>query len=138
MSDDLQKLTAKVVSAFVANNSVALGELPALIQDVYRSLATVESAPSSEAQLTPAVPVKKSIRPDAVICLDCGKAMQMLKRHLVTAHGLSINDYRAKWNLGADYPVVAPNYASVRSAMAKKIGLGQKSKSRRPKRKTGA
>lgn len=121
-------MTARIVSAFVHGNAVAVDELSDLIRNTYAALASVTSPTPSQAadQLRPAVPVKKSVQPDAVICLECGKPQKMLKRHLATNHGLSVADYRTKWSLPADYPVVAPSYAEHRSSLAIKIGLGRK------------
>ena len=119
-------LTAQIVSAHVAKNQLSVDALPSLIQAVYRSLATageVEIKP--EAQL-PAVPVRKSVFADYIICLEDGKKLKMLKRHLRTSYNLSPDEYRTKWGLPHDYPMVAPSYASHRSELAKKIGLGRK------------
>ena len=136
---ELRALAARVVSAYVYNNSVSSDLLGGLITTVYDSLRSAETDASVEVQeaANPAVSIKKSIGPDAIICLDCGKPMKMLKRHLATEHRLSVADYKAKWHLASDYPVVAPNYASARSEMAKKIGLGHKPKAR-PGRKPKA
>lgn len=121
-------MTARIVSAFVRGNAVAVDELSDLIRNTYAALvrATEPEQVQSAEQLRPAVPIKKSVQPDAVICLECGKPQKMLKRHLTTSHGLSVADYRAKWSLPADYPVVAPSYAAHRSSQAIKIGLGRK------------
>jgi predicted transcriptional regulator len=132
LTDDKSKiaeLTAAVVSAYVANNSVSQSELPKLIQEVYRTLAdaTVGSAETFEhVELKPAVPVRKSVHPDHIVCLEDGKKFKSIKRHLRTHHDLSPEQYREKWGLPSDYPMVAPNYAEARSTLAKKIGLGQK------------
>ena len=123
---DVLGLTAQIVSAHVSNNSVTPDALPALIQDVYRTLAGVGKEPSQPDKPQPAVPVKKSVFPDHIVCLEDGKKMKMLKRHLNTTYGLSPDEYRAKWGLPSDYPMVAPNYAATRSALAKSIGLGQR------------
>ena len=121
---DVLGLTAQIVSAHVAKNPLATEALPALIQSVYRSLATVgEVEVKAEAQ-APAVPVKKSVFPDFIICLEDGKKLKMLKRHLKTSYNLTPDEYRTKWGLPRDYPMVAPVYASHRSTLAKKIGLG--------------
>jgi len=132
-SDSLLTMTSLVVAAYVTNNTVSTDQLSGAIRAVYSCLQSVGAAPSAEVQAaaTPAVPVKKSVTPDAIVCLNCGKPMKMLKRHLTTEHGLSIADYKAQWNLASDYPSVAPNYAASRSAMAKKIGLGHKPKAKR-------
>jgi predicted transcriptional regulator len=131
--NDLQALTTQVVTAYLSANALPTAALPELISTVYASLASLSSggAAAPEAPvLTPAVAIKKSVRPDEIICLECGKGQKMLKRHLMTAHSLSTDDYRAKWGLPADYPMVAPNYAAHRSELAIKIGLGRKPGSR--------
>ena len=130
---DLLALTTEIVAAYVTSNTVSSDQLSGIINTVYGSLKSVGAVPSSEIQAVaaPAVSVRKSVTPDAIICLNCGKSMKMLKRHLTTEHGLSIAEYKAHWNLASDYPSVAPNYAASRSAMAKKIGLGQKPKAKR-------
>ena len=125
-------LTSRLVAAYVGNNDVAADAVPDLIRSIYAALNNALSPISLPAELQhPAVAIKKSVTPEAIICLNCGKAMKMLKRHLTTEHGLSIAEYRAHWNLAADYPSVAPNYAASRSAMALKIGLGRKAKPKR-------
>tara|TARA_R110000868_G_scaffold185526_6_gene427509 strand:- start:628 stop:1035 length:408 start_codon:yes stop_codon:yes gene_type:complete len=123
---DLLALTAEIVAAHVMNNSVAVGDLPKLIHDVHRALASIDNGQAKE-QLTPAVPVKKSVTPEYIVCLEDGKKLKMLKRHLKTAYGMTPEQYRERWGLSADYPMVAPNYARHRSSLAKKIGLGTKS-----------
>ena len=129
---ELLTLTTEIVSSHVANNTVAANELPHLIKQVYGSLAGASNAPRDSAaeRLQPAVPVKKSITPDYVICLEDGKKLKMLKRHLKTAYNMSPEQYRERWGLPSDYPMVAPNYAAQRSKLAKKIGLGTKSRRR--------
>lgn len=123
----LATLTADIVSAHVSNNSVATGDLPQLIQSVYASLANVGgAAPAPAERPQPAVSVRASIKPDYIICLEDGKKLKMLKRHLMTHYGMTPDDYRAKWGLPSDYPMVAPNYAETRRALAKQIGLGTK------------
>ncbi len=127
---DVLELTAQVVSAHVSNNAVEPAQLPALIHDVYRTLAGVghqapAAAPAAERR-QPAVPVKKSVFPDHIVCLEDGKKLKMLKRHLKTAYDLTPEQYRERWGLPPDYPMVAPNYATRRSDLAKKIGLGTK------------
>ena len=121
------ELTTQIVSAHVANNQLETTVLPSLIQSVYRSLSTAASpeAPPAPAQ-TPAVPIKKSVFPDYIVCLEDGKKLKMLKRHLQTSYGMTPDAYRAKWGLPRDYPMVAPSYAATRSGLAKKIGLGRK------------
>ncbi len=124
---DLLGLTAKIVSAHVANNRLETGQLLSLIQSIYRSLSTVGTAEvAPEPAQAPAVPVKKSVFADYIICLEDGKKLKMLKRHLQTSYGLTPDAYRAKWGLPRDYPMVAPTYAATRSGLAKKIGLGRK------------
>ncbi|PKB13712.1 MucR family transcriptional regulator [Novosphingobium kunmingense] len=124
---------ADIVSAHVSNNSVSANELPGLIQSVYASLAALGQAPEPvEEKLTPAVSVRASVKPDAVTCLDCGAKMKMLKRHLGTDHGMTPAEYRARWNLPADYPMVAPDYAAKRKELAVRIGLGRKPKAAVP------
>ncbi|SMF74403.1 transcriptional regulator, MucR family [Tistlia consotensis] len=124
-TNELLSLTTNIVAAHVSNNSIAAADLPGLIRDVYTSLATVGGAPAKDAERpTPAVPVKKSVMPDYIVCLEDGKKLKMLKRHLKTAYDMTPEEYREKWGLPADYPMVAPNYAKQRSKLAKQIGLG--------------
>ena len=123
-------LTADIVSAYVSNNTIASGDLAALIATVHSALvsaAQTAQEPAAE-ELVPAVPVKKSVLGDYIICLEDGKRFKSLKRHLRTHFDMTPEDYRAKWNLPADYPMVAPNYAKHRSNLAKKIGLGTRSR----------
>lgn len=129
-SDRLIELTADVVSAYVSNNPVPVAELPSLISNVHSALQQQTAAPAQEASESqkPAVPIKKSVTPDYIICLEDGKQFKSLKRHLSTHHGLSPDEYRAKWGLPADYPLVAQNYSASRSALAKSMGLGRKPK----------
>ncbi|TIO11489.1 MAG: MucR family transcriptional regulator [Mesorhizobium sp.] len=130
-TDILIELTADVVSAYVSNNPVPAGELPALIAQVHGALkGTAGLIPAEEPVPVkkPAVPIKKSIEPDYIISLEDGKKFKSLKRHLATHYGLTPDEYRAKWGLPSDYPMVAPNYAATRSALAKTIGLGRKPK----------
>jgi predicted transcriptional regulator len=124
---DLIDLAADIVSAYVSNNTIPVAELPALIADVHRALSHTQAGrnePEPE-PLKPAVNPKKSIFPDYIVCLEDGKKFKSLKRHLRTHYDLSPEGYREKWGLPADYPMVAPNYAAARSALAKKMGLGQ-------------
>jgi len=125
-SEELLACTTEIVSAYVANNSVNSSELPDLIQSVHKTLVQVDAGtdPSFIDRPQPAVPIKKSITPDYIVCLEDGKKLKMLKRHLKTAYDMSPEDYRERWGLAADYPMVAPNYAKKRSALAKDIGLG--------------
>ncbi len=124
---EIIEMTADIVSAFVGNNAVAAGDLPFLIQAVHGALAgmsnPVEAA--EPAAKEPAVPLKRSITPEFLICLEDGRKFKSLKRHLRTKYNMSPEDYRAKWNLPKDYPMVAPNYAKARSDLAKQMGLGQ-------------
>lgn len=132
-SDELLELTAQVVAAHVSNNSIPVTDLPQLIREIYQTMASVGSADGRKAERpNPVVPIKKSVTPDFIICLEDGKKLKMLKRHLKTAYDMSPEDYRERWNLPSDYPMVAPNYAKQRSRLAKQIGLG--TKSRRGKR----
>ena len=120
------KLTAKIVSAHVRRNQLAATALPDLIQSVYRSLATAGTSQPAPAPLTPAVPIRKSVFPDHIVCLEDGKKLKMLKRHLQISYGMTPEQYRQKWDLPAAYPMVAPNYASHRSSLAKQLGLGRR------------
>ena len=126
-------LTAEIVSAYVSNNTVASADIPALISQVHTALQRVSSgeAQASTEPLKPAVPVKKSINPDFIICLEDGKKFKSLKRHLRTQYNITPEQYREKWGLPADYPMVAPNYAAARSQLAKQMGLGQQRRRRR-------
>ena len=131
--DELLRMTADVVSAYVSNNTLATAQLADVIQAVYNSLRALEgqvAEPPSE-PLKPAVPVRKSITPEYLVCLEDGKKLKMLKRHLRSTYNLTPDEYRAKWGLPPDYPMVAPNYAKQRSKLAKQIGLGTKARRRR-------
>ena len=128
-SNDLLALTTEIVAAHVSNNTVALGDLPQLINQVYSSLANIGTAPVAPvARPQPAVTVKKSVQPDYIVCLEDGKKLKMLKRHLKTAYNMSPESYRERWGLPQDYPMVAPNYARQRSRLAKEIGLGTRAR----------
>ena len=118
------KLVTEIVSAFVSNNSVSNKQIPDLITSVHQTLKNVDEKPPEI--LKPAVPIKQSVKPDYIVCLEDGKKLKMLKRHLTTAHDMTVGEYRERWGLSRDYPLVAPNYAKQRSALAKKIGLGRK------------
>lgn len=136
---ELLALTAEIVAAHVGNNAIAGPEVDALIQSVFetlRGLATDEPA-VVVVELTPAVPIRRSVSDDAIVCLECGKKLKMLKRHLVTDHGLTPEEYRAKWGLKPDYPMVAPTYSAQRQALAKQIGLGRKPTPPPPAPKSG-
>ena len=120
-------LTSDIVAAHVSNNSVAVSDVAALIHNVHSALSNLsEPAPAPEVKLEPAVSIRSSIKPDYIVCLEDGKKLKMLKRHLMTHYQMTPDDYRAKWGLPADYPMVAPNYAEQRRTLAKKIGLGTK------------
>jgi predicted transcriptional regulator len=124
---EIIEMTADIVSAYVGNNAVGAADLPALIQSVHRALSGVSTAaePVEIAPKEPAVPVKRSVTPEFLICLEDGRKFKSLKRHLRTKYNMSPEDYRAKWGLPKDYPMVAPNYAKARSELAKQMGLGQ-------------
>jgi predicted transcriptional regulator len=124
---EIIEMTAEIVAAYVENNSVAAGELPGLIQSVHRALTGVTAGPETvEAPpKEPAVPVRRSITPDHLVCLEDGRKFKSLKRHLRTKYNMSPEEYRTKWGLPKDYPMVAPNYAKARSELAKQMGLGQ-------------
>ena len=126
MDERILGLAAQIVSAHVGNNNVPTEELPALIRQVCETLATVGNEPAQPVRPEPAVPVKRSVFEDHIVCLACGDNFKILKRHLQTDHNLSINAYREMYSLPHDYPMVAPSYAERRSALARKIGLGRK------------
>ncbi len=131
-ANELLGLTTDIVASHVSNNTVAIGDLPQLIQQVYSALANVSvTAAAAAARPQPAVAIKKSISPDYLICLEDGKKLKMLKRHLKTRYNMTPDEYRERWGLPADYPMVAPRYAQQRSDLAKKIGLGTKRRKRR-------
>jgi predicted transcriptional regulator len=130
--EELLSLTSDIVAAHVSNNTVAVTDLPGLIEQVYKTLSSVGGAGDATADRpTPAVPIKKSITPDFIICLEDGKKLKMLKRHLKTAYDMTPDDYRERWGLPSDYPMVAPNYAKQRSKLAKAIGLGTQQRKRK-------
>jgi predicted transcriptional regulator len=128
---DLLNMTAQIVSSYVSHNTVSSNQLSGLIESVSRAIATVgqepEQPPEAEKQ-KPAVPIKRSVQSDHLVCLECGEKLTMLKRHLRTNHGMTPEDYREKWGLSTDYPMVAPAYAQQRSELAKTIGLGSKTR----------
>ncbi len=131
-TDTTLSLATKLATSYVGNNKVASAEIPALIGGLHEALTKLESG---EPIREPAVPVDKSVRRNEIICLECGKGHKTLKRHLMSGHGLTAEEYRARWALARNYPLVAPNYAKQRSEMAKKIGLGRKpaaAKSKKP------
>ncbi|SDH59009.1 MucR family transcriptional regulator [Roseospirillum parvum] len=123
---ELMELTTEIVAAHVSNNTVQVGDLPGLIKEVHGTLAGLGRAEAEPERPQPAVPIKKSVTPDYIICLEDGKKLKMLKRHLKTAYNMTPEEYRERWGLPADYPMVAPNYALHRSNLAKQIGLGTK------------
>ncbi len=124
--DLLLNLTAQIVAAHAGNNQVAGPEMPGLIQLVYAALSGLGATPAPVEPREPAVPIKRSVFPDYIVCLEDGKKLKMLKRHLQTAYNMTVDQYREKWGLPPNYPMVAPNYAEHRSSLAKKIGLGRK------------
>ena len=127
-SSNLVELTVEIVSAYVSNNSVVSADLPDLIDQTFGALrqAAEKEVQPAKGDLTPSVPIKKSVTPDYIICLDDGMKFKALKRHLRTSYNLTPEEYREKWGLPYDYPMVAPNYAAARSALAKKMGFGRK------------
>ena len=129
--DTLITLTADIVAAHVSNNSVAVNDLPQLISNVHGALAGLSGGAAPEVKQEPKVPIRSSIKPDYIVCLEDGKRLKMLKRHLMTHYQMTPDQYRQKWGLNSDYPMVAPNYAEQRRVLAKAIGLGTK------RRKTG-
>lgn len=144
---ELVELTADLVSAYVSNNPVPVADLPGLVAQVHESLKSLQGAgeePEPE-KLTPAVSIRRSVTPEYLICLEDGKKFKSLKRHLATHHDMTPEEYRAKWSLPADYPMVAPSYAAARSMLAKEMGLGRKKKEeaapapvRKPRKKAPA
>lgn len=139
LSETLITLTSDIVAAHVSNNSVEVADVPTLITSVYGALAGLGQATApAEVRPDPAVPIRSSVKKDHIVCLDCGKKMKMLKRHLMTEHGLTIDEYRTRWGLGGDYPMVAPDYAETRRDLAKKIGLGRQPGQKRGRRKKTA
>ena len=135
-SNDLLGLTEKIVSSHVSNNSVASADLPDVIRAVYAALGNASTAGEAAPTPEPAVPIKKSVTPNVIVCLEDGKKFKMLKRHLKADHNMTPKEYRERWGLAPDYPIVAPKYAEKRSQLAKKIGLG--TKGRNMKRKAAA
>ncbi|QUM73823.1 MucR family transcriptional regulator [Sphingopyxis granuli] len=131
----LVTLTADIVAAHVSNNSVAISDLAMLINNVHAALSGLGTQPEPEEKLVPAVSIRASVKPDHIVCLEDGRKLKMLRRHLMTHYGMTPDDYRAKWGLPADYPMVAPSYAEKRRALAKEIGLGTKGRGGGRKRK---
>jgi predicted transcriptional regulator len=121
-----------IVAAYLGNHNVAPEQIPAIIASVHAALGGLRQPTVAPEKLIPAVSIRKSVQPEAITCLDCGFSGKMIRRHLTTAHGLSIEQYRERWGLGPDYPLVAPNYAAKRSALAKEIGLGTATRRKRP------
>ncbi len=130
------ELVSKIVTAYVSNSSVSTGQLPGLIRSVHDALSHIEDRPVKSRE--PAVPIRRSVQADYIVCLEDGKKLKMLKRHLRTTYGLSPQEYREKWGLSEGYPMVAPKYAKLRSELAKKIGLGRKPGERPTARKRAA
>jgi predicted transcriptional regulator len=130
-TSDVLRMTADVVAAYVRNNSLATNDLPEVISVVHASLTDIDRDGAAAVPLQPAVPIRRSVTPDYIVCLEDGKKLKMLKRHLRTSYNLTPDEYRTKWQLGPGYPMVAPNYAKRRSEFAKQIGLGQKSRRKR-------
>ena len=132
--DTLLTLTADIVAAHVSNNSVAVNDLPNLIENVHKALRGISATSAApEAKPEPKVSIRSSVKPDYIVCLADGKKLKMLKRHLMTHYSMTPEQYRAKWGLSADYPMVAPNYAEQRRTLAKSIGLGTKRRKTRGK-----
>lgn len=136
-SDELLKLVSDIVAAYVSNNPLPVSELPAMIKSVHSTLGTLSGVAVSDALTSqkPAVPVKKSVTNEYIVCLEDGKKLKMLKRYLRSNYNLTPEEYRAKWGLPADYPMVAPNYAAQRSEFAKKIGLGKNAPAHKGRRR---
>lgn len=124
--EDLLALTSDIVASHLSNNSVPVSELPKLIEDVFGVLKSIDSGADASQKPQPAVSINKSVTPDHLVCLEDGKKLKMLKRYLMTQYGMTPQEYRERWNLPPDYPMVAPNYAKQRRELAKKIGLGRK------------
>jgi predicted transcriptional regulator len=123
---DVLRMTANVVSAYVGNNTLTTAKIPDVINTVFGTLRTLDGSSGGRTRRPkPAVPIRKSVTPDFIVCLEDGKKLKMLKRHLRTAYSMTPEEYRAKWGLGSDYPMVAPNYSAQRSNFAKRIGLGR-------------
>ncbi|MBX7482577.1 MucR family transcriptional regulator [Qipengyuania qiaonensis] len=139
MNETLITLTSDIVAAHVSNNSVSVDEVPTLISNVYSALSGLGGeAAANEAPPEPAVPIRSSVKRDYIVCLEDGKKMKMLKRHLKTAYDMTPDEYRARWNLPSDYPMVAPSYAEKRRELAVKIGLGRKPGQKRGRKKKAA
>jgi predicted transcriptional regulator len=135
MNEMLITLTSDIVTAHVSNNNVDVQDLPSLIENVYTALSGLGHEKTPEVPLEPAVSIRASVKPDHIVCLEDGKKMKMLKRHLMTDHGMTPAEYRERWSLPGDYPMVAPDYAEKRRELAKEIGLGRKPGQRRGRKK---
>ena len=133
-TETLVTLTADIVAAHVSNNSVAISDIPLVIRSVHEALSGLGTKAEPEVKQEPAVSIRASVKPDYIVCLEDGKKLKMLRRHLMTHYNMTPDDYRAKWNLPKDYPMVAPNYAEKRRVLAKAIGLGTKGHGGRPKK----
>ena len=129
----IQSLVVEIVSSYVKKNPIAPTDIPTLINAVYQSLVTAGKAAEPEAERTPAVPIRQSVRLQYIVCLDCGWRGKMLRRHANSTHGLTPEQYRARWKLSPDYPLTAPAYSEQRSTLAKRVGLGRGTKGRRPR-----
>ena len=139
MTETLITLTSDIVAAHVSNNNVDVSDVPSLITNVYEALAGLgDTAEPEEERPDPAVSVRASVKKDHIVCLEDGKKMKMLKRHLMTEHGMTPDEYRQRWDLPSDYPMVAPDYAETRRDLAKKIGLGRKPGQKRGRKKKTA
>ena len=138
MAETLITLTSDIVAAHVSNNDVSVDDVPALIRNVYGALADLGTTQAEEEKPEPAVSVRSSIKPDYIVCLEDGKKLKMLKRYHKTNYDMTPDEYRARWGLPADYPMVAPNYAEKRRELAKQIGLGRKPGQKRGRRKATA
>lgn len=132
---EILRMTADVVASYVGNNALPSGQIGDVINTVYGSLNTLDTKATEKAEpLIPAVPIRRSVTPEYIVCLEDGRKLKMLKRHLRSTYGMTPEEYRAKWGLSVDYPMVSPNYAAQRSEFAKKIGLGRKPKARKGKK----
>lgn len=139
IAETLITLTSDIVAAHVSNNSVSVDDVPRLISNVYSALSGLGGVSAATSEVPdPAVSVRSSVKKDHIVCLDCGKKMKMLKRHLSTEHDMTPEEYRARWSLAADYPMVAPDYAATRRDLAVKIGLGRKPGQKRGRKKKAA
>ena len=139
MTETLITLTSDIVAAHVSNNNVDVSDVPTLISNVYSALSDLGTGSGGAEEVPdPAVSIRSSVKKDHLVCLDCGKKIKMLKRHLSTEHDLTPDEYRARWNLSTDYPMIAPDYAATRRELAKKIGLGRKPRQKRGRKKANS